>query len=440
MTHRQTTRRVLGIAAATLAGALALGACTPSDDAPAASGTAPSTGAAGNPTGTLEIIWPGTSDPETRMAEDFAKAMAAKGITIEYNFLSWADIQKQLAVRIQAGDPPDLTMTQDVTDLVRMDGLLPLDDLFAKSFEAADFRPGTLEVSTVDGSLYAVPYAAQAFDLVVNETMLSAAGYAVEDLKTWDDVVAAAKAMTKDGAYGFGFPLQNPRFAFRGALTMAYTNDLWPGDDSDAATTKWIQTLEHAKAMNAFSPPAAAAWSYPEMFQAYSNGEVGMIPAGTFFTANVYELNPEIVEQSRQIAYPAGPSGTQVAPVSNTGFGIFKDSPNHDLAWYVIEQLVSPEWVGRLTTAVNSPALAAIKPADLADDAALIYPNAPEGHAQQMTDQAALIDDHGTPLRPIVGQPALEPEFQAILLDFFAGKITADDAHGRIATAIKQSR
>ncbi len=434
---RMTRRRALGAGAAVLAGALALTACTPSEDTP---DSTPSTNAEGNPTGTLEIVWPGTSDPETRMAEDFADAMAEQGITIEYNFLSWADIGQQLAVRIQAGDPPDLTMTQDVVDLVRMDGLLPLDDVFDATWTEDDFRPGSLDFSRVDGSLYSIPYAAQAFDLVINETLLTEAGYAVEDLRTWDDVIAAAEAMTGDGTYGFGYPLQNPRFAFRGALTAAYANGLWPGDSSPEAADRWVEVLEHVQQLNELSPPAAAAWSYPEMFQSYANGEVGMIPAGTFFSANVYELNPEIIASSRQIAYPAGPSGEQLAPVSNAGFAIFKDSPNIELAEYVLQQLVSPEWSSRLTTAVNTPALSEVAPEDLAGAAADIYPDAAEGHVQQMIDQATLIDEAGVPLQPIVGQATIETEFQAILLEFLDGSLSAADAQQQIAAAIEDAQ
>lgn len=423
MTHPHLTRRQLF---PLVAGAAVLTACTPTESTPSPGGT----GADGAPAGRLEVVWPGTSDPEMAVAESFAEAMSGQGIEIEYNFLSWADMQQQLAVRIQAGNPPDLTMTQDTTDLVAMGGLRALDDLFeASDFSRDQFRPGTLEYSTHEGSLYALPYSAQAFDLIVNTELLSAKGVSVEDLGTWADLESAAAELTGDGVYGFAYPLQNPRFAFRGALTAGYSNDLNIGDTDPAQHDKWIELLGHLAALAPSRPSADVAWAYPEMFRAFANGEVAMIPAGTFFTANVYELNPGIVEVSKQIVYPAGPSGTAQAPVSNTGFAIFEGSANADLAWHVIQQLMAPEFLARLNAVAHVPALSTVTEAELANPVAEIYPSASEAHLQQIVDQIDLIDSSGTALIPIPGQPAMEPEFQALILDFLNGAADAETTY-----------
>lgn len=419
-------RRGRGLAALLAASALALTACSSSPstpEKPAESG--------GATTGKVEVVWPGTSDPEMKLAEDFKAAMAEEGIEIEYNFLSWSDMQKQLTVRIQGGNPPDITALQDVTDMVRLGGLAPLNDRIEKSgIDEANFRPGSLEYSNIDGKQYSLPVIAQAFTLAVNEEMLNDAGYKIEDLKTWDDLEKAAAAMTGNGKYGFAYPLGVARFAFRGALTAGYSNDLNIGEIGPENEKQWRELLTHLKALKDARPAADVAWGYPEMFQAFANGEVGIIPAGTFFTANVYSLNPEIVGKTRQIAYPAGPSGTAQAPVSSMGYGIFAKSSNPELSWKVIEALTSDEWSVRTAAVVNTPASKTVTLDALKDEVAKVYPDATEGHLAQLEDQMKLIDESGTPLKQIPGQPAMETEFQEVILQFLDGKIDLDTAYG----------
>lgn len=402
---------------------------SPAGDATSAGPTEPAA-----PTGDLEIVWPGTSDPEKRLAEDFAAAMAEQGINIEYNFLSWSDMLKQLAVRIQGKNPPGVTPLQDITDMVSLGGMMPLDDLIARDgIDLSKYLPGTLDYSTwTDGKLYDLPVTAQAFDLVVNEEMLNAAGFQIEDLKTWDDLEAAAAAMTKDGKYGFAYPLGVPRFAFRGALTAGYSNDLNIGVINPADEQKWKELLDHFAALEPYTPPAQSAWAYAEMFQAYSNGEVGIIPAGTFFTANVYAINPEIVAKSRQIAYPAGPSGTSQAPISNMGYGVFVDTEDPELAWYVVKQLANDEWIARIAAVVNTPAVTTVSMEDLRSAVEDVYPDAVEGHMQQLQDQITLIADHGVPLVAVKGQSAMEPEFQEVMVSFLDGNVDRDTAYQQI--------
>ncbi|WP_156199599.1 ABC transporter substrate-binding protein [Actinotalea caeni] len=381
--------------------------------------------------GSLEIVWPGTSDPEIAVAEEFGAAMAEQGIEIEFNFLSWADMQQQLAVRIQANDVPDITMTQDVTDLVGLGALEPLEGYLEDSaVDTTLFSPGSLEYSTIDGKLYSLPYLAQAFTLIVNEPMLAEAGFAPEELRTWDDVVAAAAAMTDGDRYGFACPLGNPRFAFRVPLTMGYSNNLNLGDPDPAAEQRWLELLDHLVALQPYRPAADVAWDYPEMWQAFANGQVGMIVAGTYFSANVQPLNPEALETAVSMPYPAGPSGEALAPVSNAGYAIFSGSSNKELAWTVLQELASPEWTARLAAVVNTPARADVTIDDMADAVAEVYPDAVEGRLTQLENDMAVIQTSGTPLKQIVGQPEMEAEVQEVLLDLLDGSIERDEAYG----------
>lgn len=411
-------RRVLQLAGLSGMGLVAAG-CTPKDD----NNSAGNNGASS--TEALEFVWPGTSDPETAVANDLKTTMDEAGQPVDFNFLSWNDMQKQLSVRVQANDSPDLTMTQDVTDWVAMGALASLDERTG-SLDRGQFRPGTLEYSTIDGKLYALPYAAQAWTLVVNTEVAESKGIDPLSIVTYEDMEAAAQEFTGDGKYGFCIPLQNPRFAFRTFMTAAYANGFNPGDYENPDTEKWVETLEHLKSFSEYRPDADKAWAYPEMFRSFANGETAMIAAGSFYTANVYELNPDIVGKSIQIAYPKGTAGSdQSVPISNAGFAMFDGSSNQDGAWKVLEELLKPEWQARLTAVAHAPASKDVSIETLKPWVEEYYPEAIEGHLAQCEQQMKIIDERGTELKKIPGQPAIEPEFQVIFNEFLAGGIDA---------------
>ncbi|QVQ52221.1 extracellular solute-binding protein [Spiractinospora alimapuensis] len=390
----------------------------------------------------LQVVWPGTSDVEMAVAEDFQADIAEinEDVRLEYDYMSWDDMQDQLAIQIQAGNPPDVTMTQDVTDLVRLGGLMELDDNLAESsLDAEEFRPGTLEYTTRDDSLYALPYLAQAFTLIVNEDLLADAGLEVEDLQTWEELEEAAEAMTTDDTYGFAFPMGEARFAFRGMMTAAYSNDLLMDDTGPEFEERWVELLDHLDTLREYRPNADATWDYSDMFRAYANGEVGMIPAGTFFTANVYELNPDIVGASRQLAYPRGPSAEETrAPVSTVGYGVFADSDTPNLSWQIVQRLVDDEWVARQAAVVHVPARDTVTMDDIRPQIEEVYPDAVEGQEQQITDAMELIDSDGVPLEPVVGQSAMEPEVQEVLRDLSDGDIASDEAYALLMERITE--
>lgn len=432
----KSRRRVLLIGALTVTAALSLAACATPD--------APTGGSdSGNAvTGPVEFVYPGTSDVERSFAESFVKAEEAKheGLDITIDYLSWNDMQKTLAIRVQAKNPPDLTATQDITQLVGQDGLADLNDYLGKdAIDPKSFLPGTVDYSTIDGKLYSVPYLATAFTLIVNEKLLNAAGFKIEDLTSWDAIEKAAKAMTSGDVYGFAYPLGNPRFAFRGALTAAYSDGLEMNDVSTAAQGKWAELLEHMKALRPYSPDAETTWDYADMWRAFANGQLGMVAGGTYYTANVYSINPAIVADTRQISYPAGPSSDSPrTPVSSVGYAMFNGAKNPAAAWALIKSLTSPENALAQAAAVNLPAAVDVDRDALYAAAAKVYPDAAAGNKQIIEDGFTAVENNGVTLTKIPGQPDMEPVLQDIMVRYLAGQLTTDAAVKEIVDKIGQ--
>gem|GEM_PF-394071 len=392
----------------------------------------------------IQFVYPGTSESEKLFAETFKEDMKVKypNVNIELMYLSWQDMETKLAVMINSGKVPDITATQDVTNLVQMNGLESLNRYIERegtTISKDSFLPGTLEYSMSGDDIYSIPGLANSFSLIVNEEMLNEVGMNIADLKTWEDVERAAALMTKDGKYGFGYPLSVARFAFRVPFTAGYSNDLLLSDTSGESKNKYIELLTHMKNLEQYQPKAHLTWGYPEMFRAYSNGEVGMIVAGTFFSANVYSINPDIIDVSRALAYPQGPSGSSAkAPVSNMGYAIFKDSKNKEVSWKLIEELVSAKYNALNAAIVNVSALKATKVDDVMVEAENIYPKAIDGHRSMLEDFQAMLDTSGVQMDKIVGQSEMETIVQEYIVKMLTEKSSVDDAYNSIKTGLDE--
>ena len=385
----------------------------------------------------IRFIWPGTSEIEKEVAEKFKAKMKEKypKINIEFMYLSWQDMQQKLAVMINSNDWPDLTQTQDVTDLVRMNGLEDLTPYLERSeqFNRDSFLPGTLEYSTIDGKIYSIPTMGQVYTLMVNEQMLNEVGMTIDDLKTWEDMERAAGLMTKDGKYGFGYPMGVARFAWRVPYTAAYSNDLLLSDTSDVAKGKYLELLQHFKNLQPYIPQAGITWGYPEMFRAFSHGEVGMIAAGSYFNSNVYSINPDIMHVAKAITYPKGPSAdAPKAPTSNVGYGMFAGSKNKEVAWKLIEEITSPEFNAEQSATIH---FSAFKGAVVENGRATmekVYPKTVEDHIRLTKEYMEIADTTGVEMAKIKGQPEMEVVFQEHIVNFLTDKAGLEETYEKI--------
>jgi multiple sugar transport system substrate-binding protein len=390
----------------------------------------------------IRWVYPGTSESEKEFSEGFKSKMKEKypNVEIEIMYMSWADMDKKIAIMVNSGDSPDIMALQDVTNWAKMDALddlAPYLDRKESTFHKDSFNAPTLAYATIDKKIYALPGTSNSFSLIVNEKMLGDAGMKLDDLKTWEDVEKAAKLMTKDGKYGFGYPMGAARFAFRVPFTMGYSNDLVISDTSDGSKKKYLELLNHLKNLEPYQPKAHVTWGYPEMHRAFANGEVGMIASGTFYSANVYSINPDIMGVSRSIAYPKGPSGSKAkAPVSSAGFGILKGSKNKEVSWRLLEELMSPEQNSIQSAIVNVTSVKTTNADDVIKKAEKIYPKAIEGHKRIVADMKKMLDENGVEMDKIVGQPEMEPVVQDNILKMLMNKSTPEEAYTGIKTEL----
>src|SRR5262249_17608799 len=88
----------------------------------------------------------------------------------------------------------------DIQQIAATGALSPLSDF---GINADGFAAGPVAAATYQGKLYALQPGANTIAIFYNKDILAAAG--VQPPKTWDELKAAAKKLTKGGQYGFAF-------------------------------------------------------------------------------------------------------------------------------------------------------------------------------------------------------------------------------------------
>ena len=138
-----------------------------------------------------------------KLIKDFEAANP--DITIKTEITVSNGLQNRIQVVLQSGAPPDLieTSMQWVAPFAQGGKLLPLDKFAASNVDLKDLLPATVEASTYDGKLYALPYRAQTLGLIYNKQLYRDAGLNPDQPpQTWDEFIAASKKLTRTNAKG----------------------------------------------------------------------------------------------------------------------------------------------------------------------------------------------------------------------------------------------
>jgi len=388
--------------------------------------------------GNLRFVYPGHTEIERKWSEELSKVVAERypDIKIEYLNIPWADVEKKVTIMIQSNDYPDIIQTKDITNYVAMKALEPLDDYFSRpdsGIKKENIIESSFGYSVFDNITYAVPQTIEVFGMCVNVEKLAETGMKLEDLKTWEDVVKASKALTRDGNFGYGLAGGTPRHLFRNALIAAYSNDLNLADTSEASKKKYLELLEYYYKLKDFIPQGAVNWKYPDMFRAYCNEQVGILAIGPYLSGNVYEINPNIIKKCRQIPYPKGPSAIDAKmPVSNVGFGIFSGSKNKEAAWKVIGIAMEDKFSAWQSAVSNIPAVKSVTQESIKEYAKIPYGDMVDYHMQLVEDYKQIANNQSQPMVKIPKQVQLEVAFQKPFIDMITGKINPQQAYDMI--------
>lgn len=124
--------------------------------------------------------------------------------TASHVYVPFADYEKQLTLGVASGELPDIV----IMDGCGMASFISMDlfgDISDADIKWDEYIAGPMESTMMDGKHYGIPFATNCTALFYNKDMFDAAGLDYPDENTtWDEFRELAKALTKDGVYGFG--------------------------------------------------------------------------------------------------------------------------------------------------------------------------------------------------------------------------------------------
>ena len=151
-----------------------------------------------------ELVWWTPNWSEARARELAARFEAENpDITLRLEITAADGLPARILTALQSGAPPDVIEVQHawVNGYAQNELVMPLDDVIEGR---DDYAPAAIDYVTWKGRLWGIPYRMETRAVVYNRGHFEAAGLDPDDPpETWDELVAAAAALTRDGRSGF---------------------------------------------------------------------------------------------------------------------------------------------------------------------------------------------------------------------------------------------
>jgi len=198
--------------------------------------------------------------------------------------------------------------------------LLPLE--FDAAYDVDDLLPAIRGGLTVDGKLYAAPFYGESSMIMYRTDLMEKAGLTMPAEPTWDDVKAAAKAMTDKDKEIYGICLRGKagwgeNMAFLSAMANSYgakwfDMDWKPQFNGEA----WKATLtDYLDMMTNYGPPGASNNGFNENLALFQQGHCGMWIDAT--VAASFVTNPKDSTVADHVGFALAPNKAGVAKHGN---------------------------------------------------------------------------------------------------------------------------
>ena len=298
------------------------------------------------------FLTPGGDSPRERAWGQIIERFTEKtGIQVETNILPWQDVDPQLILGVQSGNPPDVSFVRDKSFMRDMQAgaLLSLDDYIARDFDQATIDDYVLwnEDGMYDGKKYAFHMHYTPVALYIRKDLLEAAG--LRPPKTWQEFIEVGKALAQGGTAGYLYtvsPAQpaaldylQPMIEGRGGQVLTEDGRAAFDREPGLETYRFLKSLVFE---NGVSPRSTATAKYDEVTDAFSSGRVGMIIEGAHRYNRIADA---LGKDNILLAYIPSDDPDTPSPTSVSGWnlGIPRGSGDPDAAWEFIKFSTSPE-------------------------------------------------------------------------------------------------
>ena len=219
------------------------------------------------------------------MVEGFEKENPEIDVTAVYAG-NYDDTRVRALSAIQSGEPAQLSVlfSIDAYDLVEQDLIVPFDEVVKTDEEKQwlnSFYPALMANSQVEGKTWGIPFQRSTIVMYYNKDMFRAAGLNPEKApKTWDEMLAAGKALAKDGRFGLMVPSTGYPYWMLQCFAIQNGKELMSKDGTsvnfaDPAVIEALAFWRSLAAEHKISPEGLIEWG--TLRQAFVQGQTAMM-------------------------------------------------------------------------------------------------------------------------------------------------------------------
>ncbi len=407
----------------------------------------------GKPIGEQRMWLAGSKGLDWGIAERISRAQSAikdfeasnPGVSVEISILQEGELRDSIAADVFSGSGRyDVIAigTYETPIWAKKGWLRPIVE-FPASYDVDDLMPSVKAALSYEDRLYALPFYAESSVTYFRKDLLEKAGASLPAHPTYQDILAAARAMHDPAGGVFGACLRGkPGWGENMALISTIVNghggrwfdETWrPQID----TQEWKAALLWYRAMlKDFGPPNAAELNYNENLALFAQGKCGLwidatVAAGTLFDPTMSSVATKV----GLAAAPHGASDRGTQWLWSWAFAIPSTSQKFPEALRFIQWATSKSYIqaigGRFGWVVAPPGTRQSTYLDPRYRASAPFADAVRDAIVQADPNRPT--QHAVPYKGI--QYVAIPEFQAVgtrvgqeIAKFLTGKTTLDDA------------
>jgi multiple sugar transport system substrate-binding protein len=256
---------------------------------------------------TIDFWNPETGEAVVKVLQEDIKGFQKEHPDVKVNLVNipWSDIFTKWQTGIQSGNVPDASIASAAFGATfnAQGALEPVDDVIKEMGGESAFAPSAksfIEMCKQNGTFFDVPYVHNSVLLWYKKDLLKKAGLAVP--QTWDELLAAAKALTKNGVFGILMTSSKSYVTMHTFYSLMLSNgadivDRQTGQKVIFDSPETVETLKFYKELAQYSPPGAGGYDRPEAQAAMTTGQIAMFIYGSWLGGALTEGGPDVLAQ-----------------------------------------------------------------------------------------------------------------------------------------------
>lgn len=290
--------------------------------------------------------------PLTNVVDKMIEEFEAENADIKVNAIyagNYDDTRVRALSALKSGEPAQLAVlfSIDAYDLIEQEIITPFDEVVkddAGKQWLKSFYPALMANGEIEGHVWGIPFQRSTIVAYYNKDKFKEAGLDPESPpKTWDEMVEAGKALTKDGKWGLMIPSTGYPYWMFQALAIQNGKELMSDDGlhtyfDDPAVVEALEFWQALSQEHKIMPSGTIEWG--TLRQAFLEGQTAMM----WHTTG----NLTAVKDAAKFDFGVSVLPGNVQPGSPTGGGnfyLFADTTDEEreAALKLIQFMTSPE-------------------------------------------------------------------------------------------------